>query len=488
VKRIATTLLLVSFSLLMTVCATSCLIFGWGELVISGTVSGLVGEATLTLSDGQEFVLSENGEFSVVAEFERNVDYGITVSQWPDILGLTFDTGTPSDNGREMSDVSIDFYHLAFFSAFDGTGDALWKTDGTPDGTLKVRDFDFVRLTRQGTQPNTAFLGTNVYFRANDGGGETLWKSDGTVEGTVELGGLYPSYLCAFAEKVFFRSDDPTHGSELWWSDGTTEGTQEFADIYEGSFGSAPGYLTVMGNELFFSAWYDLEGGGDHGLWKTDGTVNGTVRVANINESGLASPGYTTVAGDLLYFSAYDDGYGYEPFISDGTESGTMMLADLEADTGSSYPSDFAAIGEIMLFSAQVSLDRELWKSDGTGAGTELVENINVGSSSNPEDLTVLGGLAYFVADDGVNGEELWASDGTPAGTLFVIDVNADATDSELREMQTVGGSLFFFVDHPDYGHEPWVFTPDSAGFSGSAGLLVDINAGPEDGYVQEPG
>ena len=487
VKRVRKLVLMAVFSLSVTALVTSCFIFGWDELVISGTVSGLVGEATLTLNDGQEFELTENGEFSFVAEFERNVDYEVVVSQWPGILGVTFTAGTQSEKGREISGVSIDFYHLVFFSAYDGTDVALWKTDGTPEGTLKVKDFDYIRLTRQGTQPNTAFLGTDVYFRADDGNGTVLWKSDGSAEGTVELGGEGASYMAAFDGRVFFRADDPTRGSELWSSNGTPGGTQLFADIYNGSSGSAPGYMTVMGGEMVFCAWYDNDGLGDHELWKTDGSVNGTVLVADIYEAGPAYPGGFAAAGDLVFFNAYLPPYGYELFGSDGTESGTGMVKDVNPVANSS-PEDLTTLGDTVLFTAQEGSQRELWKSDGTETGTSMVTDINGASSSSPRNLTAMGGLVYFAATDEVNGEELWTTDGTAAGTAFVMDVNGDPTDSSMDDMQSVGGRLFFFVAHPDYGREPWAFTPDSSGYEGSAGLLKDINAGTGDSLIGEEG
>ncbi|MFN6249748.1 ELWxxDGT repeat protein, partial [Microcystis sp.] len=80
-------------------------------------------------------------------------------------------------------------------------------------------------------------------------------------------------------------------------------------DINPGSVGSYPGFLTAVGNTLFFQA-YDGENG--RGLWKSDGTAAGTVLVKDINPgydspfSGL-NPQNRTAVGKTLFFTA-DDG------------------------------------------------------------------------------------------------------------------------------------------------------------------------------------
>ena len=68
----------------------------------------------------------------------------------------------------------------------------------------------------------------------------------------------------------------------------------------------------------------------------------------------------------------------------------------------------------------------ELWRSDGTETGTVLVTDINPGASDGfPRYLTEVGGTLFFTARDGVHGQELWRSDGTETGTVLVRDINA---------------------------------------------------------------
>src|SRR5687767_9539047 len=79
----------------------------------------------------------------------------------------------------------------AFFSADDGvTGRELYASDGTPQGTVRVRDI-FPGARGSTPQGLTEFHG-QVYFFARSinypwdtSGTWALWKSDGTETGTV---------------------------------------------------------------------------------------------------------------------------------------------------------------------------------------------------------------------------------------------------------------------------------------------------------------
>jgi len=99
--------------------------------------------------------------------------------------------------------------NTAFFHAFDGVTDSLWKTDGTAAGTSKVS-----------TSPDTIQYGDMVnvngalFFIVRPVGISPfqLWKSDGTDAGTVLVDGsgvLWPFILGSAGSNVFMSSEIP---------------------------------------------------------------------------------------------------------------------------------------------------------------------------------------------------------------------------------------------------------------------------------------
>ena len=95
-----------------------------------------------------------------------------------------------------------------------------------------------------------------------------------------------------------------------------------------------------------------------------------------------------------------------------------VLVSDIRPGVNSSDPRDMTWVGNKVFFTAGVDgsadQNRELWVTDGTEAGTYMLADINetgLGQSSNPSELEITesGQMAYFVADDGIHGWELWA-------------------------------------------------------------------------------
>jgi len=339
---------------------------------------------------------------------------------------------------------------VVYFSAFDPRyGAELWRSDGTPAGTVLLRD---IIAGATGAGPAYLTVANNtLYFTADDGkSGRELWKSDGTAAGTVrvkDIGpgavGSSPSQLVAVGNTLYFGADDGASGFELWKSNGTEAGTVRLKDIFPGVDNGRPQALTAMNGTLYFVA----EDGNGLELWKSNGTAAGTVMVKDIKPGPIGAFGYgpggyfppaLAAVNGTLYFGADDGVHGVELWKSNGTAAGTTLVADIapgylyEETPYSSAPQELVNVNGTLYFAATDNYaGRELWKSDGTEAGTVMVADIEEGFetyiesfiSSNPGELVNVNGTLYFAAASGYEGRELWKSDGTWAGTVMVKDL-----------------------------------------------------------------
>src|SRR4029450_10885203 len=95
----------------------------------------------------------------------------------------------------------------------------LWRSDGTPGGTVRIGD---TLLPPRGADP---------------------------VSGGVALSGVAFSGLRYYAAR-----GPPRHDIELWRPDGTLGGSARVADVRPGPDGSSPLGLAVAGGRLWFSA------------------------------------------------------------------------------------------------------------------------------------------------------------------------------------------------------------------------------------------
>ncbi len=216
-------------------------------------------------------------------------------------------------------------------------------------------------------------------------------------------------------------------------------------DIETSGYGSFPQHFVDIGGTIFFAANNGTSG---NELWRSDGTEAGTVLVADINPGTGSSNPYNFAAKDnVVYFSADDGIHGAELWVSDGTELGTKMVRDINPGAAYSLPRDLIFVGDTLYFVGFVPgiSGSELWKSDGTEAGTTIVADIVPGPGfSTPYELTSYNNAVYFTADDGIHGRELWTSDGTTAGTTLVQDLWVGSEGSSPSELTVFNGELYF--------------------------------------------
>ncbi|WP_233166293.1 ELWxxDGT repeat protein [Archangium sp. Cb G35] len=362
-----------------------------------------------------------------------------------------------------------------FFFETNRFAPSLWKSDGTSAGTLKLRDFSSGDVTARAALGTTLFFsafdsasGTELWKSDGTVEGTVLFKDIRPGSGSAA-----PTKLTRAGAGFFFIASDGVHGTELWKSDGTAEGTVLVKDVLPGS-GSAIvstsfSEMLPVGTTLFFTA-----NDGVHGeeLWKTDGTAEGTVLVKDIFPGRSGSSLYDLVdVGGTLFFTAEDGVHGRELWKSDGTTEGTLLVEDILPGVASAFPVTYAyqrqpsrlyAIGGSLYFTADDGVHgTEPWKSDGTAAGTVLLRDVLPGLESSGAGVTPLvpvghQGAFAFSASDGVSGLELWMSDGTPEGTRRLADVHEGPASAAPLQLTVSGSRLFFVANDGAHGRELW--------------------------------
>jgi ELWxxDGT repeat protein len=342
--------------------------------------------------------------------------------------------------------------NLVYFTANDGTSRKLWKTDGTPTGTVMVKN-----IAATAALPFMLnAVGNTIYFSI----GKQLWKSDGTDPGTVMVkdfspGGVTTTFSNTFIGNgtyTFFLANDGTNGLELWRTDGTTANTIRLTDINPGvsdGFNLYTGGIPDWGVYGFNNNIYFQPSTTGTKLYKSDGTIGGTGLLTDINPSNYTSIGLTeaVIVGNELVFAANGELYK-----TNGTAAGTVLVKDINPGPGFSNPKIFYPRdnfgngytpglfggGRFFLAADNGTNGLELWISDGTTAGTNLVKDINTGAGSSLIGNGSGNGDRYFyskykffiAASDGTNGIEAWQSDGTAAGTGMISDIYPGATSS----------------------------------------------------------
>lgn len=245
-----------------------------------------------------------------------------------------------------------------------------------------------------------------------------LYKSDGTQAGTTLLKairsgdeGSDPQGFILFQNKLFFSADDGVVGRELWSTDGTTAGTSLFKDIMTGAANS----MTFLEAGIFNNKMYFSANGGAPGVevWSTDGTVGNTALFKDVNPAMSSNPYSYMTLNDKLVFVADDGTHGYEVWTSDGTPQNTAMLMDINPGTGSAsyalYKSNAICTDQLFFDADNGGNNIEPWVTDGTESGTHLIADINpsFGSLDYETRYTYFNDHIYFAANTGT-GRELF--------------------------------------------------------------------------------
>lgn len=149
--------------------------------------------------------------------------------------------------------------------------------------------------------------------------------------------GFASTFGVQIGDRFVYTHCTPEFGRELWAIDLATGQAGLVSDIRPGSASSAPkiDYYSLVNGKIFFSAYDDTNG---RELWVSDGTSEGTHLVSNLAEFAKSSLSYdyavSVSVGKHFVFQAYPQGVSEdsvqmpETWVSDGTTEGTFRIAD----------------------------------------------------------------------------------------------------------------------------------------------------------------
>lgn len=419
------------------------------------------------------------------------------------VLIKEFNTGIPNS-------IIVNNGYL-FFAADDGSGNGteLWISDGilskygTPNGTLLLKD---IRSGSASSYPKDFFVfAGKVFFTADDGGGRQLWKTDGTANGTVKVAtiaaytGSADPLLTSFSiigTNTFFVANEGQSGRELWklntsgaaskiydldgtandmWWGGQTyllNGITDYARTYSSNLinlsnqsfswefwacrnSKAGGFIITQGtktqhhclnigfwddNTFTFSFWSNDLNYDDGNCWQDGwhhwaGTYDANTKTrtlyldGEVVKSDVAAANYQGtgdifigVREDDLYFCGMID----EVRIWKTTRTAQQILDNFNKRIMTSDANligywRFDRISDLGVNSDGFDDIQDL---SSTGANLDLSRHINLLPLM---DLRNIDGTAYFAMDDNKIGVGPWKSDGTQEGTVPIVKAGDSA-------------------------------------------------------------
>ena len=153
------------------------------------------------------------------------------------------------------------------------------------------------------------------------------------------------------------------------------------------------------------------------------------------SEPADLEPSELAVIGDQLYFAGKDPQTGSEPWVSDGSSSGTRRLADLCPGICGSYPGFFASLGDRRILFANGSM----LSLDGGGIAPILEDLLF------PYHFVQIGDQLYFVASVG-GLRQVLRTDGSADGTRPAAEFCPQGSPCQAPEEWSFAGGAFFYT------------------------------------------
>ena len=364
--------------------------------------------------------------------------------------------GANNSNPQYLTAINGNLY----FGASDGTnGNELWRHQYAGAGaglTTMIKD---INPGANSSAPTvlTDLNGTLLFWANNGTNGTELWKSTGTAASTqmiedISLGAISTPIANLFNvnSNIFFKGGGFVNAGLLLATENSVSNPISVRGFNEEYFN--PSDYGKLNGTLFISATGNTSGGNSVGrelfVKESDDFAVDLLKDINVG-TGDSSPDNFINSNGQLFFTAYN-GTQTSLWKTDGTVAGTVLVKSIMPSTSFF---NFCNVNGVLFFCTANTNGLQLWKSNGTTLGTTLVKQINNSTViSNYEAINVNGTLLFTISD-GTHGVELWQSNGTPDGTFMVTDLNP-AGSSFPENLTKVDDVLFFTANNGTSGIE----------------------------------
>lgn len=370
---------------------------------------------------------------------------------------------------------SINVNNKVYFPCVNGnSGLELCVSDGTFAGTFQVKDINPNGSGLDYDSPFFLKLGLSKFlFNGNDGTGQKLWVSDGTMNGTniistsislndkyANLGGytFYTIYDNTLSKAVLMRTAGNQASTELFYDFGVNRKVNTILGQASNKF------FILVDNQVDY--WTSKKE-----LWVSDGSVTGTSMLKSFSNPHYSNPGFNnnvTILNDKIYFFASSENpsnvISHSSYVSDGTINGTNKLSNEEFPNGSynANGSQVSNCGNKVYFINKPDFNgsSSIWGYN-NGQFSNVYTNTN---AFTPNNLTCIDDNLYFLNKQ-YSENDIWVTNGTQGGTK-VIGIQANnlvVSNTIINSLAKVNNKLFFNAPFKDsnnfnfYGNELYV-------------------------------
>ncbi len=173
--------------------------------------------------------------------------------------------------------------------------------------------------------------------------------------------------------------------------------------------------------------------------WISNGTETGTKPLGNFNPDGDSHMIETPVKmGSQLYFSFNADTLGAQIWESDGTPTGTKLFLDVNTSTTNEYPTNLTVVEDKLFFSI---LPSSLYVTN-KDANAKLLKQFTDDRFSGValKSFASYHDKLYFILVKEYGSQELWQSDGSITGTQFIQIIEME---DAVADMTIIANTLY---------------------------------------------